>query len=103
MEINGASPLISSSSTNTMQRVDSAQTTERAQTPVGDHLDSDRLELSSRSREVTRFKDMVLSAPDIREGKVDQIRKGIESGTYNVKADKIAEKLIGGNLLDEVI
>ena len=102
MEINGASPLISSTSTSTTQRVDSAQASERAQKPVGDHLDSDRLELSSRGREVTRFKEMVLSAPDIREEKVDQIQKGIEAGTYNVKADTIAEKLIRGNLLDEV-
>jgi anti-sigma28 factor (negative regulator of flagellin synthesis) len=35
--------------------------------------------------------------------KIAQVRRDIEAGTYNVKAEKIAEKLIGGNLLDEII
>jgi anti-sigma28 factor (negative regulator of flagellin synthesis) len=44
----------------------------------------------------------VRSTPDIREFRVEQVRRSIEAGTYNVKAEKIAEKIIGGSILDEV-
>jgi negative regulator of flagellin synthesis FlgM len=99
MEINGTNPLISSS--KSVQRLDVPQS-EPAQKNSGGHLEPDRLELSVRSREMTHLEDLIQSTPDIREAKVDQVRKEIENGTYNVKAEKIAEKIIGGNLLDEI-
>jgi anti-sigma28 factor (negative regulator of flagellin synthesis) len=34
---------------------------------------------------------------------VEELRREVERGTYNIKAEKIAEKIIGGNLLDEII
>jgi anti-sigma28 factor (negative regulator of flagellin synthesis) len=45
---------------------------------------------------------LIQSVPDVREWKIEQLRGEIESGTYNVKAEKIAEKIITGNLLDEI-
>jgi negative regulator of flagellin synthesis FlgM len=100
MEINGTNPLIGLN--KNVQRLDSPQQPERAQESGGGHSDSDRLELSVRSREISHLEDLIRSTPDIRQSKVDQVRKDIESGTYNIKAEKIAEKIIGGNLLDEV-
>ena len=100
MEINGTNPLIGLN--KDVQRLDSPQQPERAQATGGGQTDSDRLELSVRSREISHLEDLIRSTPDIRQSKVDQVRKDIESGTYNIKAEKIAEKIIGGNLLDEV-
>jgi len=45
---------------------------------------------------------LIQSAPDVREDRINQVRSEIESGTYNIKAEKIAEKIVGGSLLDEV-
>lgn len=100
MEINGTNPLIGL--TKNVQRLDSAQLPERTQAGGAGQPDSDRLELSVRSREISHLEELIRSTPDIRESKVEQVRRDIENGTYNIKAEKIAEKIIGGNLLDEV-
>jgi len=100
MEINGTNPLISLN--NTVQRTEASQQSERTPKSSGELPDSDRLELSVRSKEISHLDELIRSTPDIREAKVEQIRRELESGTYNVKAGKIAEKIIGGNLLDEI-
>ena len=100
MEINGTNPLIVLN--KSMQRLESPQQSEQSVKGGGANSDSDRLELSIRGREISHLNDLIQSTPDVREAKVDQVRRELESGTYNVKAEKIAEKIIGGNLLDEV-
>jgi negative regulator of flagellin synthesis FlgM len=100
MEINGTNPLVVLN--KRAQRLESPQQTEQSVKGGGAHPESDRLELSARSREISHFNDLIQSTPDIREARVEQVRRELENGTYNVKAEKIAEKIIGGNLLDEV-
>jgi negative regulator of flagellin synthesis FlgM len=100
MEIYGTNPLVVSK--NNVQRLEVSQQSERTQKSGGELSDSDRLELSVRSQEISHLNELIRSTPDIREDKVEQVRKELESGTYNVKAEKIAEKLIGGNLLDKI-
>ncbi len=63
---------------------------------------SDRIELSVRSREIMQLDELIRSTPDIRADRVEQIRSALESGTYNVKAEKIADKIITGNLIDQI-
>jgi negative regulator of flagellin synthesis FlgM len=102
MEMKVLNPLIGSN-TN-VQRLESPQQSERTQkSDGGQNLDSDRLELSVQSREISHFDELVRSTPDVRENKIEQVRRDIEAGTYNVKAEKIAEKILGGSLLDKVI
>ncbi len=100
MEIKGTNPLIGVNSN--VQRLETSQPSERALKGGGDHPNSDRLELSVRSREISHLDELIRSTPDVREAKVEQVRQELERGTYNVKAEKIAEKIIGGNLLDEI-
>lgn len=100
MEINGTNPLVVSN--NKVQRIETSSQSDRLQKSGGEQPDSDRLELSTRSREISHLDELIRSTPDIREEKVEQIREELEGGTYNVKAEKIAEKIIGGILLDEI-
>jgi negative regulator of flagellin synthesis FlgM len=99
MEINGTNPL---AGIHKMQRIDSPQQPERTRKDGEIQPDSDRLELSVQSREISHLDELIRSAPDVRESRVEEVRRAIESGTYNVKAEKIAEKIIGGDLLDEI-
>jgi negative regulator of flagellin synthesis FlgM len=99
MEINGSNPLIVLN--KNVQRIDAPKLTQNAKSG-GASPDSDRLELSVQSREMTHLQELIQSTPDVRQPMVEQLRGEIERGTYNVKAEKIAEKIIGGNLLDEV-
>ena len=102
MEINGKNPLTAVH--GGVQRLDLQQPAQRVQRPGDDYpqLGSDRIELSVRSREINHLDELIRSTPDVREARVEQIRSAIENGTYNVKAEKIAEKILGGNLIDEV-
>jgi negative regulator of flagellin synthesis FlgM len=100
MEISGTNPLIVLN--NNVQRLETPALSENVQKSNGVQSDSDRLELSARGREISHFNDLIQSTPDILEAKVEQVRREIESGTYNVKAEKIAEKILTGNLLDEI-
>jgi flagellar biosynthesis anti-sigma factor FlgM len=101
MEINGNNPLIGLK--NNVQQLDGTQQSVRtSKSGNNGNSGSDRLELSVQSREVLHLNDLIQSTPDIREEKVEQIGRELQSGTYNVKAEKIAEKIIGGNLLNEV-
>ncbi len=100
MEINRTNPLIVSN--KNMQRLESPQKTEQSVKSGGAPSETDRLELSIRGREISHLNDLIQSTPDVRENRIEQVRRELENGTYNVKAEKIAEKIIGGNLLDEV-
>jgi negative regulator of flagellin synthesis FlgM len=103
MEINGKDPRTILNMN--LHQIDAQMTqTSKANKAVdeSDRAVSDRLELSIRGREIQQMDEMIRSVPDIREARVEQIRSAIESGTYNVKAEKIAEKIIGGNLIDEI-
>jgi flagellar biosynthesis anti-sigma factor FlgM len=101
MEINGNNPLIGLKSN--VRQLDGERQSAQTDKSSGDHNSgSDRLELSVQSRKVQHLDDLIQSTPDIREAKVEQITRELHAGTYNVKAEKIAEKIIGGTLLDEV-
>jgi negative regulator of flagellin synthesis FlgM len=100
MEINGTNPLIGLN--NKVQTEDASQQKAQAEKSSGVPTDSDRLELSVRTREMSHLEELIQSTPDIREDRVEQVRRDVEGGTYNIKAEKIAEKMIGGNLLDKI-
>jgi negative regulator of flagellin synthesis FlgM len=101
MEINGNNPLIGLK--NSVRQLDGTVQIARTEKSGSDQSSkSDRLELSVKSREALHLDDLIRSAPDIRRSKVEQISRDLRSGTYNVKAEQIAEKIIGGSLLDEV-
>jgi flagellar biosynthesis anti-sigma factor FlgM len=38
--------------------------------------------------------------PDIREEKVQELKRQIDTGKYSVNADKLAEKIVGESLID---
>jgi negative regulator of flagellin synthesis FlgM len=100
MEISGNNPLIGLN--KNVQRLDSPQQSGDIQKRGATSSDSDRLDLSVRSLEISHLEDLIRATPDVREDRVNQVRSQIESGAYNVKAEQIADKIIGGNLLDEV-
>ena len=63
---------------------------------------SDRVELSVRSRQIQNIDELIQSTPDVREGVVEQVRRSIADGTYNVRAEQVAEKILGGDLFDQL-
>jgi len=103
MEINGKQPLVSLDSG--VQRLDTLQKA-APRTSKADFENqgraSDRVELSIRGLQFQHFEELVRAVPDIREAKVEQIRNAIQAGTYNVKGEQVADKILSGSLIDEV-
>ena len=103
MEINGKQPLASLDSM--VQRLEAQQNmSSRAVRPDGENrgLNADRVELSVRGLQIRNLDQLIRSTPDIREGRVEEVRSMIQAGTYNVRGEQIAEKIISGSLVDEV-
>ena len=55
---------------------------------------TDTVELSSRSLEVAFARKIIEAAPEVRQDKVAAIKARIEAGTYEVKNEETAAKLL---------
>ncbi|RMG04209.1 MAG: flagellar biosynthesis anti-sigma factor FlgM [Nitrospirae bacterium] len=55
---------------------------------------ADQVELSGRAKEVENLKAEIAALPEIRQEKVEAIKKAIESGNYRIDPGKIAERII---------
>lgn len=56
--------------------------------------ESDRLEISGTARDYQIAKQAVAACADVREDVVAPLRKSIQAGTYEVSAEKFADKLL---------
>ncbi len=103
MEINGKNPLANLDPN--IQRLEYQQSQQRPQGAGEESRASemDRIEFSVRSREVQNLDAMIKAAADIRTERVEQIRNAVQNGTYNVKAEMIADKILSGRLVDEIL
>jgi len=63
----------------------------------------DKVYLSPRAREIDDAKTKLKSMPDIRTDMVRDIRHKISSGTYVVKGDKIAFRMLKESVLNQKI
>ena len=104
MEINGKNPVAALNAG--VPRLDAQSAHSNVRTPKageeGVDRVSDRIELSVRSREIQHLDELIRSTPDVREARVEEVRLALANGTYNVRAEVIAEKIVGGDLIDEI-
>ena len=54
----------------------------------------DEISLSPHVAEVQKFTEVAKAMPDVRQEKIDAIKKQIEDGTYKVSAESIAKSII---------
>lgn len=57
---------------------------------------TDRIMLSQQAAEVQAAHETLAQTPEVRAELVAKFKAQIEAGTYQVNADKIAERLLGG-------
>ena len=60
----------------------------------------EKVDLSTRAKDIHLAKKVLESLPDVREEKVQELKDRIEKGLYNVDSGKIADKMVGESLLD---
>lgn len=64
---------------------------------------SDNVSLSAKARELQEAREALDAAPEVRKEKVEEIKGRVEAGTYNVKAEAIADAIIKASLLDKTV
>ena len=64
---------------------------------------TENVKLSHTARDIQKIREIVEATPEIRTDKVGQLKREIEAGTYSVKADKVAERMLRESLIDAFI
>ncbi|HQL00892.1 MAG TPA: flagellar biosynthesis anti-sigma factor FlgM [Smithellaceae bacterium] len=60
----------------------------------------EKVDLSTRAREIQQAKVEIARLPDVREEKVQEIKSQVDNGTYNVSGEQIANKMVGESIID---
>ena len=60
----------------------------------------ERVDLSSKAKNIQQIKQILDQTPDVREEKIMDLKCRIENGSYAVNSEKIAEKMVGESLID---
>lgn len=58
----------------------------------------DEVDLSTQAKDFTSVKRMLSDIPEVREDKVQDIKKRIENGTYNVSSKDVASKILAQSI-----
>ena len=55
---------------------------------------SDRVEISPQSRDMKKIHEILAATPEVRTEKVAALKEAIAEGTYKVKTEDIADKMV---------
>ncbi len=61
---------------------------------------TEKVDISSRAKDINLAKTVIEKLPDIREAKVQELKTQIEQGSYKINSDQIAGKMVRESLLD---
>ena len=57
-----------------------------------------KAQISERAKELLRVKELAKQAPDVREDRIEALKKQFEAGSYSVDAGKVADSLVDEHL-----
>jgi negative regulator of flagellin synthesis FlgM len=63
---------------------------------------ADAVDLSARAREMDRLRQAIAALPDVRPERVARVARAIADGTYQVRDDDVAEKMLGRSVVDGI-
>lgn len=62
----------------------------------------DTVQLSGRSKEVQKVREAATEAPEVRESRVAELKSAIQAGTYNVRGEQVASRMLAENLVNKL-
>jgi negative regulator of flagellin synthesis FlgM len=66
----------------------------------GNAAPEEKVNLSTKARDIQQLRDAVGQLPDIREDKIRELKDQVDKGAYDANGQKIAEKMVSESLLD---
>ena len=82
---------------NDKQKTDNAS--DKAETNVAK---TDTVNISDAAKEIQEVRKQLDDIPDVRTEKVQQLKNEIENGTYKIKSEEIAEKMLRESLFNDI-
>ncbi len=70
------------------------------QAPQPEANPEEKVSISKESKDAGLMRGIISNLPDIREDKVQELKTRIENGTYEVKSEDIARKIVAESLID---
>lgn len=64
---------------------------------------ADTVVISDAAKRIREAKIQLDETPDVREDKVARLKEQVESGTYEINAEKTADKLIKEHLINDLL
>jgi negative regulator of flagellin synthesis FlgM len=61
---------------------------------------TEKVELSSRGKDIGQIRAVLTNTPDIREDKVMALKRDVENGKYRIQPEVVAKKMIDESLID---
>lgn len=61
---------------------------------LGGGESASKVNLSERAQDIRKAKELAKAAPEIREDRVAELQKRIDSGNYKIDAKEIADKMV---------
>jgi negative regulator of flagellin synthesis FlgM len=61
---------------------------------------AERVDLSPKAKDIQRIRQVLDQIPDVRQGKIQELKERIESGNYAVDLEKVAAKMVAESLID---
>ena len=62
---------------------------------------TDRVQISDGSKEVLKMQEIVKNTPSVRTEMVDELKRQVDNGDYNVSGTDIADKMMESWMADE--
>jgi len=64
---------------------------------------TDNINLSDRTKDLQKISKAMETEPVERQKFVSDIKQKVETNQYNINAETIAEKIVDGSLMDEIV
>ncbi|MBI4682649.1 MAG: flagellar biosynthesis anti-sigma factor FlgM [Nitrospirae bacterium] len=94
MNIQGNNPIDGKDLYNKVQDLNKNQEPVKKDNVEKADIDQDKISLSGKAMEIRELKDLIEQLPDIRKDKVEQIKKAVDAGNYNIDSLKVAERIL---------
>ena len=63
---------------------------------------TDKVEISEAAKEIQEVRKQLDNTSDVQTEKVEQLKNQIENGTYEIKSEEIAEKMLKESLFNDL-
>jgi negative regulator of flagellin synthesis FlgM len=60
----------------------------------------EKVDLSTKAKDIQQAKNAVNQLPDVREAKVQEVKTQVDKGAYKVDAGKVADKMVNESIIN---